>query len=132
MYTEILPLVEFHPEDDIDAIEAERLLMAPPKSNATHPDPFTDTMVHEESSDLMPFSLDREALRSMDPAAVLIAKWPAPLATRYYRNLLPDLQVNICPECLQVRLYCDLINDSCYDLECFRLFMQRISRCRYC
>lgn len=76
--------------------------MAPPKSNANHPDPFTDTMVHEDTADLMPFSLDRDALRSMDPSAVLIAKWPKPLPTRYYRNLLPDLQVIMCPVCLQV------------------------------
>lgn len=100
--TEILPLVEFKPDDGIDAAEAERLLLAPPKSNATHPDPFTDTMVHEETPDLMPMNLDRDSLRAMDPAAVLIAKWLQPLPTRYYRNLLPDLQVSICPECLQV------------------------------
>lgn len=101
--TEILPLVEFYPDDGIGAAETERLLMAPPKSNANHPDPFTDTMVHEDTPDLMPMNLDRDALRAMDPGAVLIAKWPQPLPTRLYRNLLPDLQISICPECLQVR-----------------------------
>ena len=39
----------------------------------------------------------------MDPSSVLIVKWPKPFTTRYYRNLLPDLQVTCCKSCLKVK-----------------------------
>lgn len=100
--TEILPLVEFYPESDINDTEVERLLMAPPKPNMGHSDPFADTMIHEDITDTLPLTLDRDALRAVDPISVLIVKWPKPLKTKYYRNLLPELQISICPECLQV------------------------------
>lgn len=100
---EILPLVEFVPEEHIPETEVERLLMAPPKSNELHPDAFTDIMVHEELNmeQMMEAVLDRDALRSIDPRSVIMAKWPRPFKTRYYRNLLPDLHIVICPECFQ-------------------------------
>lgn len=102
--TEILPLVEFSPEDDIPEAEVERLLMAPPKISSTSYDPFVDTMINEEVSDMLPLTLDRDALRNIDPTTILIAKWPRPLKTRYYRNLMPEWQISMCPECLQVNL----------------------------
>lgn len=40
-------------------------------------------------------------LRAIDPKEVIIIKWPSALQTKYYRNLLPELQVTVCPECLQ-------------------------------
>ena len=101
-FLEILPLVEFYPESDISDQEAERLLTAPPKSDTLSVDPFVDTIIHEEMSDTLPMTLDRDVLRAIDPTTVLIAHWPKPLKTKYYRNLLPELQISICPECLQV------------------------------
>lgn len=98
---EILPLVEFSPEEDIPEPEVERLLMAPPKTNAETFDPFVDTMINEELSDILPFTLDRDALRSLDPTMISIAKWPSPLKTKYYRNLMPEWQISMCSECLQ-------------------------------
>lgn len=102
MLSEILPLVEFHPETDIPEQEIERLLRAPPKTDSEKMDPFVDTMIHEDVSDVLPLTLDRDALRALDPTTVLIARWPRPLKTRYYRNLLPELQITICSECFQV------------------------------
>lgn len=102
MISEILPLVEFSPEEDIPESEVERLLLAPPKSNTETFDPFVDTMINEEVSDMLPFMLDRDALRALDPTTVLIAKWKPPLKRKYYRNLLPEWQISMCPECLQV------------------------------
>lgn len=104
VYSEILPLVEFSPEDDIPEQEVERLLLAPPKTNIERIDPFVDTMINEEVSDILPLTLDRDALRSLDPTTILIAKWPPPLHTKYYRNLMPEWQISMCPECLQVKL----------------------------
>lgn len=93
--------MEFFPEADITEIETERLLMAPPKSNANHSDPFTDTMIHEDITEMLPMTLDRDLLRAIDPTTVLIVRWPKPIGTKYYRNLLPELQISICPECFQ-------------------------------
>jgi len=50
--------MEFSPEIDIDNNEAERLLLAPPKPNEDHPDPFTDTMIHEVFSNIIFFFLN--------------------------------------------------------------------------
>lgn len=94
--------MEFYPESDINDSEVERLLMAPPKPNMGESDPFADTMIHEDITDTLPLTLDRDALRAVDPISVLIVKWPKPLKTKYYRNLLPELQISICSECLQV------------------------------
>lgn len=92
--------MEFHPEKGIPEHEVERLLLAPPKNDTLSSDPFVDTMIHEEMGTVMPLTLDRDALRAIEPTMVLIARWPSPLTTKYYRNLLPDLQISICPECL--------------------------------
>lgn len=99
---EILPLVEFSPEEEIAEAEVERLLMAPPKSAVTSFDPFVDRMVNEDLSDMLPLTLDRDALRALDPTTILIAKWPKPLKTRYYRNLMPEWQISMCHVCFQV------------------------------
>lgn len=37
-----MPLVEFHPEIDISDAEAERILLAPPKTNDDQTDPFAE------------------------------------------------------------------------------------------
>lgn len=103
MFIEILPLVEFVPEDGLAESEVERLLMAPPKSNTDSFDPFVDTMINEEISDMLPLTLDRDALRALDPTTILIAKWPKPLKIKYYRNLMPEWQISMCSVCLQVR-----------------------------
>ncbi|XP_039966152.1 intraflagellar transport protein 122 homolog [Bactrocera neohumeralis] len=94
---EILPLVQFHPEVDITDAEAERLLLAPPKP-AEEGDPFS-----EDVASALPLSLDRNALRGIDPSHILIVKRREKnLKNIYYRNILPDLQVTFCPECLLV------------------------------
>lgn len=98
---EILPLAEFYPETDISQEEAERLLMTPPRPNDESIDPFTETIVQDEIGDLLPLTLNRESLRAIDPRNVIMMKWPIPIGTKYYRNLLPELQITICPECVQ-------------------------------
>lgn len=90
------------PDADIPEQEVERLLMSPPKPDSTAIDPFVDTIVNEDVIEMLSLALDRDALRALDPASVLIARWPSPLKTKYLRNLLPELQISICPECLQV------------------------------
>lgn len=113
------------------------MLRAPPKTNSGTLDPFVDTMVHEDVSDVLPMTLDRDALRAIDPTTVLIAHWPTPLKTKFYRNLLPELQITICPECFQVNFILFLHYDF-YELKILneqkrKSFVQlitRISNCR--
>ncbi|XP_037937685.1 intraflagellar transport protein 122 homolog [Teleopsis dalmanni] len=94
---EILPLVQFYPEVDITDAEAERLLLAPPKQNEDI-DPF-----NEDVASALPLSLDRSALRGIDPNHILIVKGREKnIKSLYFRNILPDLQVTFCPECLLV------------------------------
>ncbi|CAO1305157.1 unnamed protein product [Diamesa tonsa] len=98
---EILPLAEFFPEGDITEEDAERLLMAPPRINDSTVDPFTESMAQDDIGDLLPLTLNRETLRAIDPRNVILVKWPSPIKTKYYRNLLPELQITVCPECIQ-------------------------------
>lgn len=94
--------MEFSPQDDIAEQEVERLLLAPPKTNVERIDQLVDTMVNEDVSDMLPLTLDRDALRALEPTTILIAKWPPPLRTKYFQNLMPEWQISMCPECLQV------------------------------
>lgn len=132
--TEILPLVEFMPEADIPEQEVERLLMAPPKPDSIPIDPFVDTIVNEDVMDVLPLTLDRDALRALEPASVLIARWPPPLKTKYLRNLLPELQISICPECLQVNSHRILINRPTRSnlLPNFRCSIRTTWNCKFC
>lgn len=95
---EILPLVEFRPEPGISDQEAERLLLAPRKIE--HHGPYVDTMTNEDIGEL-PFIVGRDALRVLDPRSIIIVKGKPPLQTKYFRNLLPELQITICTECSQ-------------------------------
>lgn len=109
--------------------------MAPPKPDSMAIDPFVDTIVNEDVTDVLPLTLDRDALRALDPASVLIARWPPPLKTKYLRNLLPELQISICPECLQV-IFEIASHQLIYAFDkflCdFRYFIRTIWNCKCC
>lgn len=125
--------MQFDTEADIEPAEAERLLLTPPKSttaNGHHTSGSDntaniDTMVHDADASitdlLLSQPLDRSALRAIEPAAVLVARWPPPLRTRFYRNLLPELQITICPECWQA-----------FHAEDFELQLLQRGRCPFC
>ncbi|KYN08527.1 PREDICTED: intraflagellar transport protein 122 homolog [Cyphomyrmex costatus] len=112
---EILPLVEFELEDDITDEEAEKLIEEPlpsPDDLATsdqltitsnEADLFTVRLLkYEEKSNNSTVTVGRGVLKSMDPSTVIIIKWPKPFKTRYFRNLLPDLQISLCKCCLKL------------------------------
>lgn len=44
----------------------------------------------------------RAVLQSMSRRDVLIKRWPKPLRWQYYRSLLPDASITMCPSCFQV------------------------------
>ncbi|KAF2899366.1 hypothetical protein ILUMI_06809 [Ignelater luminosus] len=122
---EILPLVEFELDESITDMEAIRLIETPQNEklqsdngwkqevSETHEalhldldaddmeDPFTSRLINFESgtNKFQPVIVNRKTLLSMDSSTVLICKWNSPLRYRYYRNLLPDVQITMCYSC---------------------------------
>ncbi|KFO59725.1 Intraflagellar transport protein 122, partial [Corvus brachyrhynchos] len=128
---EVLHLVEFYLEDGITDEEAVALidLEAPRASKREnkwqemmnmHPDaqslrlddstgiiedddPFTAKLSFEQGgSEFVPVVVSRAVLRSMSRRDVLIKRWPRPLRWQYYRSLLPDASITMCPSCFQM------------------------------
>lgn len=68
-------------------------------------DLFTNIhILFQDTASALPLSLDRSALRAIDPNHVLILKRRSQANSKFifYRNILPDLQITYCPECLLV------------------------------
>ncbi|KAF4789688.1 Intraflagellar transport protein 122 like protein [Turdus rufiventris] len=84
---EVLHLVEFHLEDGITDEEAVALidLEAP----------------RQGGSEFVPVVVSRAVLRSMSRRDVLVKRWPRPLRWQFYRSLLPDASITMCPSCFQ-------------------------------
>ncbi|XP_034942292.1 intraflagellar transport protein 122 homolog [Chelonus insularis] len=113
---EMLPLVEFELEDGITDAEARKLIEDPNtpvesiemvKDQMTitteEPDLFTANLLkYEEKRQESTIKVGRTVLKSMEPYNVLIVEWPKPFKTKYYRNLLTDVQVTYCPSCLRL------------------------------
>jgi intraflagellar transport protein 122 len=74
--------------DDPVVDEADEMLQAD--------DPFT--ALASQSSGLL--RADRNMLRSMHKDEVFVFKWPSPgIRNQYYRQMIPDVQVSVCPSC---------------------------------
>ncbi|NXR69437.1 IF122 protein, partial [Rhadina sibilatrix] len=127
---EVLHLVEFYLEDGITDEEAVALIdLEAPRVNKREnkwqemlsdhtqslrlddstdiiiedDDPFTAKLSFEQGgSQFVPVVLGRAALRSMSRRDVLIKRWPPPLRWQYYRSLLPDASITVCPSCFQM------------------------------
>ncbi|XP_052534600.1 intraflagellar transport protein 122 homolog isoform X3 [Tympanuchus pallidicinctus] len=126
---EVLHLVEFYLEDGITDEEAVSLidLEAPRLSKSGNKwqemmsddaqslrlndsaviteddDPFTAKLSFEQGgSEFVPVVVNRAVLRSMSRRDVLIKRWPRPLRWQYYRSLLPDASITMCPSCFQM------------------------------
>ncbi|KAM7040867.1 intraflagellar transport protein 122 homolog isoform 2-T2 [Acridotheres tristis] len=121
---EVLHLVEFYLEDGITDEEAVALidLEAPRVSKwqetmSEHTqtlklddsadiiedgDPFTAKLSFEGGSEFVPVVVSRAVLRSMSRRDVLVKRWPRPLRWQFYRSLLPDASITMCPSCFQM------------------------------
>ncbi|XP_056357716.1 intraflagellar transport protein 122 homolog [Oenanthe melanoleuca] len=121
---EVLHLVEFYLEDGITDEEAIALidLEAPRVSKwketmSEHTqslklddstdiiedgDPFTAKLSFEGGSSFAPVVLGRAALRALSRRDVLLRRWPPPLRCQFFRSLLPDAAVTVCPSCFQM------------------------------
>ncbi|XP_076277313.1 intraflagellar transport protein Oseg1 isoform X1 [Lasioglossum baleicum] len=130
---EILPLVEFELEEDISDEEAEKLINESLSSSdntmdkdqltiAPEVDLFTARLVkYEEKSSTSTIIVGRNVLKSMDPCTVLIIQWPKPFKTRYFKNLLPDLQITFCKSCLKL-----------FHSDDYELALLRYGHCPFC
>jgi intraflagellar transport protein 122 len=118
---EALPLVEFVPNVDISDEEAQQLINDDSQLGASADkwssggDTQVLTMDEDEpaqdaflgmlerfeggSSSYEPLRVDRDVLRSMPSHQVYVQHWPEPLHTRYFRNVLPDMDVSSCSRC---------------------------------
>ncbi|XP_057887813.1 intraflagellar transport protein 122 homolog isoform X2 [Melospiza georgiana] len=125
---EVLHLVEFYLEDGITDEEAVALidLEAPRVSKKENKwqemmtdnvqslklddstdiieddDPFTAKLSFEGGSEFVPVVVSRAVLRAMSRRDVLVKRWPRPLRWQYYRSLLPDASITMCPSCFQM------------------------------
>ncbi|NXY81240.1 IF122 protein, partial [Alcedo cyanopectus] len=126
---EVLHLVEFYLEDGITDEEAVALIdLEAPRENkrekkwqettsdhaqslrfddsadvAEEDDPFTAKLSFEQGgSEFVPVVVSRAVLQSMSRRDVLIKRWPKPLRWQYYRSLLPDASITMCPSCFQM------------------------------
>ncbi|GFU46423.1 intraflagellar transport protein 122 homolog [Trichonephila clavipes] len=116
---EILPVVEFFLEEGIDDDEAYKLLSRKPKieqdtsmmmeNNNTQYLRIEDNDPFEDDADIFtydtatgeagPLILNRKKLEMMSMSEVIICKWPHPLRTQYFKNVLPSVQVRKCIKC---------------------------------
>ncbi|KAM6062275.1 intraflagellar transport protein 122 homolog isoform 1-T1 [Chlamydotis macqueenii] len=126
---EVLHLVEFYLEDGITDEEAVALIdLEAPRLNKKEnkwqemmsdhaqslrlddntdiiedDDPFTAKLSFEQGgSEFVPVVVNRAVLQSMSRRDVLIKRWPKPLRWQYYRSLLPDASITMCPSCFQM------------------------------
>uniref|UniRef100_H3AZ66 Intraflagellar transport protein 122 homolog n=1 Tax=Latimeria chalumnae TaxID=7897 RepID=H3AZ66_LATCH len=146
-YVEVLPLVEFYLEDGIEDEEAVSLIdLEVPRTDKRNDrwqemrsedaqtlrfdddvenqdnDPFTAKLSFEQGgSEFVPVVVNRSVLQSMSRRDVLIKRWPKPLRWQYYRSLLPDVSITMCPSCYQMS-----------HSEDYELLVLQHNRCPYC
>ncbi|NP_998055.1 intraflagellar transport protein 122 homolog [Danio rerio] len=143
---EVLPLVEFYLDQGISDEEAVSLIdlevprveknkswqeMSSGESQCLkledgpddpEDDPFTAKLSFEQGGSVfVPVRVSRAVLRSMSRRDVLIKRWPAPLSWQYYRSLLPDVSITMCPSCFQM-----------FHSEDYELLVLQHSCCPFC
>ncbi|XP_023561688.1 intraflagellar transport protein 122 homolog isoform X3 [Octodon degus] len=85
-------------------------------------DPFTAKLSFEQGgSEFIPVVVGRAVLRFMSRRDVLIKRWPPPLHWQYFRSLLPDVAVTMCPSCFQM-----------FHTEDYELLVLQHRCCPYC
>uniref|UniRef100_A0A8C3AFV2 Intraflagellar transport protein 122 homolog n=1 Tax=Cyclopterus lumpus TaxID=8103 RepID=A0A8C3AFV2_CYCLU len=141
---EVLPLVQFYLEEGISDEEAVALIdlevphadqrdarwqetdnggiLCLTGSADAEEDPFTAKMSFQQGgSTFVPVKVSRSALRSMSRRDVLIKRWPRPLKWEYFRSLLPDVSITMCPTCFKM-----------FHSEDYELLVLQHNCCPYC
>ncbi|KAF7664865.1 hypothetical protein LDENG_00161710 [Lucifuga dentata] len=144
---EVLPLVQFYLEEGItdeeavslidlevphvdkktadwqemDVNESQTLKMDDCLDDADE-DPFTAKMSFEQGgSTFVPVKVSRLVLHSMSRRDVLIKRWPRPIKWEYFRSLLPDMSITMCPTCFKM-----------FHSEDYELLVLQHNCCPYC
>ncbi|XP_029457277.1 intraflagellar transport protein 122 homolog isoform X3 [Rhinatrema bivittatum] len=144
---DVLPLVEFYLEEGISDEDAVALIdLEAPRTDKGNgkwqemtnsdtqtlrlddsmddmeEDPFTAKLSFEQGgSEFAPVLVSRTVLRSMSRRDVLIKRWAKPLKWQYYRSLLPDVSITMCPSCFQM-----------FHTEDYELLILQHNCCPYC
>uniref|UniRef100_A0A674MN24 Intraflagellar transport protein 122 homolog n=1 Tax=Takifugu rubripes TaxID=31033 RepID=A0A674MN24_TAKRU len=144
---EVLPLMQFYLEDGISDEEAVSLIdLEVPKMDPretymqnvdsdelqvlrradglddTFEDPFTAKMSFEQGgSAFVPVKVSRSVLRLMSRRDVLIKRWPVPLQWEYFRSLMPNMSITMCPTCFKM-----------FHSEDYELLVLQHNCCPYC
>ncbi|XP_035207388.1 intraflagellar transport protein 122 homolog [Stegodyphus dumicola] len=131
---EVLPVVEFFLENGITDDEAYKLLcrkpnLAPDNTMKIEEDiqylklDYNDPFERDSEADSSMFSYDtltgepgplilnRAQLEKMNISEVIICRWPHPLRTQYFKNVLPSVQIRRCTSCNK------LFHSDDYELE---------------
>lgn len=70
--------------------------------NETEKDPFTQRMISFQEQGNVHYQatlVNRNILRQINPNDIIVIDWPAPLRRKFYRNLMPDVNIDKCPHC---------------------------------
>uniref|UniRef100_H3DKP0 Intraflagellar transport protein 122 homolog n=1 Tax=Tetraodon nigroviridis TaxID=99883 RepID=H3DKP0_TETNG len=139
---EVLPLMQFYLEDGIGDEEAVSLIdLEVPNTDLRETrmhnlqvlrrdeglddnfeDPFTAKMSFEQGgSDFVPVRVSRSVLRLMSRRDVLIKRWPVPLQWEYFRSLMPNMSITMCPTCFKM-----------FHSEDYELLVLQHNCCPYC
>ncbi|ODN03325.1 hypothetical protein Ocin01_03324 [Orchesella cincta] len=81
-HDKVLPVVEFQPEEGISDEEAVGLIGA-------------NKQIAQEQN-------DKAYLRTLEPTETIVCKWPPPLRYKFYRNLIPEMNISQCQACFQL------------------------------
>ena len=67
-------------------------------------DPFVTSLIsyHQPDQDYKPVRVTRNALQHIKASEIIVVDFGRPLPAKYYRNLMPDLQIVVCPSCFKV------------------------------
>ncbi|KAJ7316950.1 hypothetical protein JRQ81_003112 [Phrynocephalus forsythii] len=103
-----------------DSVQTMRLLYKAEEIEGE--DPFTAKLSFEQGgSEFVPVVVNRAILRSMSRRDVLVKRWPKPLQWQYFRSLLPDNPITMCPFCFQM-----------FHSEDYELLVLQYDCCPYC
>ncbi|XP_071492144.1 intraflagellar transport protein 122 homolog [Diadema antillarum] len=72
--------------------------------NDVQDDPFMARLLSFEQggSEYIPVVVNRSVLKSLDRSHVVIKRWPSPLHYQYFKSIMPDVSVTVCPSCNQL------------------------------
>ncbi|XP_062977490.1 intraflagellar transport protein 122 homolog isoform X2 [Elgaria multicarinata webbii] len=103
-----------------DSVQTMRLLYK--ADEIEEDDPFTAKLSFEQGGlEFVPVVVNRAILRSMSRRDVLVKRWPKPLRWQYFRSLLPDNPITMCPFCFQM-----------FHSEDYELLVLQHNCCPYC